>query len=325
RLYALQDANWNVTALTNTAGDAVERYVYDAYGRPTALTGVSTSRAGSLFDWEYGYTGRCYDRETRVYDFRYRQYASNLALFVGRDPRRYYDGRMALYEFLESRPTSTRDPLGTSCASSAEMPFLDPSYFYAGDQSDKLYAIGHVAVTSASRGKCCCDAESPLETTLEVTFTSYDAINRRCFKPAIDHYLEHWGSYFLDDETDNPLNNIAGAPMFSHFEKPEWCTVERSRLVGRWKLVGDRWRPEPDAKPPHCPGISMKIVCTGNCELHNPMRIDISFGEKSSWDRAKGTMSFVNVKSRTKFRCDTCSSIIQLLQFPNVPGPGVIK
>src|SRR5436189_405887 len=32
RLYALQDANWNVTALTSSSGDVQERYAYDAYG-----------------------------------------------------------------------------------------------------------------------------------------------------------------------------------------------------------------------------------------------------------------------------------------------------
>ena len=33
RLYAQQDANGNVTALVNTSGNVVERYVYDPYGR----------------------------------------------------------------------------------------------------------------------------------------------------------------------------------------------------------------------------------------------------------------------------------------------------
>src|SRR5581483_10345645 len=35
RLYAQQDANWNVTAVLNATGTVQERYAYDAYGKPT--------------------------------------------------------------------------------------------------------------------------------------------------------------------------------------------------------------------------------------------------------------------------------------------------
>ncbi len=37
RLYAQHDANFNVTALVNTSGAVVERYVYDPYGAATVL------------------------------------------------------------------------------------------------------------------------------------------------------------------------------------------------------------------------------------------------------------------------------------------------
>ena len=40
RLYYLNDANMNVTALVDTDGGVVERYVYDPYGRPTVLNGA---------------------------------------------------------------------------------------------------------------------------------------------------------------------------------------------------------------------------------------------------------------------------------------------
>ena len=36
RLYAFQDPNWNVIALTDVSGDVQERYAYDAYGMPTS-------------------------------------------------------------------------------------------------------------------------------------------------------------------------------------------------------------------------------------------------------------------------------------------------
>ena len=48
RLYALQDANWNVVALTDAAGTVRERYAYDAYGTPSVLDANFTPRAFML-------------------------------------------------------------------------------------------------------------------------------------------------------------------------------------------------------------------------------------------------------------------------------------
>ena len=43
RLYYLCDANFNVTTLVDTNGDAVERYLYDAYGTVTIYDGSWTN------------------------------------------------------------------------------------------------------------------------------------------------------------------------------------------------------------------------------------------------------------------------------------------
>src|SRR6185295_10139979 len=52
RLYALQDPNWNVAAVTNSTGDVQERYVYDAYGAPLVRSSSFGSRATSNYEWE---------------------------------------------------------------------------------------------------------------------------------------------------------------------------------------------------------------------------------------------------------------------------------
>lgn len=44
RLYALQDANWNVTAVTSATGDIQECYASDAYGQPTFLSPTFATR-----------------------------------------------------------------------------------------------------------------------------------------------------------------------------------------------------------------------------------------------------------------------------------------
>ena len=40
RLYVVQDANWNVTALIDASGNVVERYIYNPYGSVTVLTAI---------------------------------------------------------------------------------------------------------------------------------------------------------------------------------------------------------------------------------------------------------------------------------------------
>ena len=46
RQYAQQDANFNVTSITDSSGAAQERYVYDPYGKATYRTGSWGARAG---------------------------------------------------------------------------------------------------------------------------------------------------------------------------------------------------------------------------------------------------------------------------------------
>src|SRR5262249_44511921 len=55
RLYAQQDANGDVTALVNTSGNLVERFVYDPYGQPTFLTANWVPEGGSAVGWPYLY------------------------------------------------------------------------------------------------------------------------------------------------------------------------------------------------------------------------------------------------------------------------------
>ncbi len=74
-IYYLDDANFNVTTLVNTGGDAVERYVYTPYGVLTIYDATwSNIRSASSYDVEYTYTGRRLDGETGLYYYRHRIY-----------------------------------------------------------------------------------------------------------------------------------------------------------------------------------------------------------------------------------------------------------
>jgi RHS repeat-associated protein len=113
RLYALQDANWNVVALADAGGTMQERYSYTAYGK-CEFRDPSTfaSRPSSLFDWTALYTGRELDVETGLYYYRARYYSTDLGRFVGRDPIEYAAGDANLYRYAANTPTSSMDPTG---------------------------------------------------------------------------------------------------------------------------------------------------------------------------------------------------------------------
>ncbi len=112
-LYALQDARWNVTALIDTSGSALERIIYNAYGASTIVEADFSADTDGVsdYDWEFRFTGREADRETGLHYFRARYYHCRIGRFLGRDPMTYVDG-MNLYAgyFV---PLGV-DPLGSS-------------------------------------------------------------------------------------------------------------------------------------------------------------------------------------------------------------------
>jgi RHS repeat-associated protein len=113
RLYFLNDANFNVTGLLDTAGDAVERYVYSPYGVATIYDATWTnSRSASSYDNVTLYTGRELDAETGLYYYRNRYYSADLGRFVSRDPIGYEGGDVNVYRYIGSNPSIRTDPEG---------------------------------------------------------------------------------------------------------------------------------------------------------------------------------------------------------------------
>ncbi len=118
--FYLQDANYNVTAVTDSSGAVVERYAYTPYGVPTILNGASD---GDGAEWSvdsngsdvknvYLYTGREYDWETGLQINQRRYYASHLGRWLTRDPIEYEADSLNLYEYVASAPTFYIDPSG---------------------------------------------------------------------------------------------------------------------------------------------------------------------------------------------------------------------
>jgi RHS repeat-associated protein len=112
RLYAAQDANWNVTAIINTSGTVVERVLYDAYGKSTLYNAAwSATQASTLYNNEVLFAGYRFDPESGLYQVRNRHYHPTLGRWVQRDPIGYADG-MGLYEYVGGNPANSIDPYG---------------------------------------------------------------------------------------------------------------------------------------------------------------------------------------------------------------------
>jgi len=112
RLYVTQDANWNVTAIVNTAGTVVERVLYDAYGKSTLYNAAwSATQASTLYNNEVLYSGYRLDPESGLYQVRNRHYHPTLGRWVRRDPVGYAGGTN-LYEYSRGRAAIMTDPMG---------------------------------------------------------------------------------------------------------------------------------------------------------------------------------------------------------------------
>ena len=121
RLYAQQDANWDVTALVGkVAGtwQVVERFVYTAYGTATVLN-ASWASAADANDWLYRYQAGKYDGLSGLYNFRNRDYSPSLGRWLEADPAGYVQGAN-LYEANLGAPISHVDPYGLTSDTGSE-------------------------------------------------------------------------------------------------------------------------------------------------------------------------------------------------------------
>lgn len=101
----------NVTYIVALAGSALERYEYDAYGRPIMLNGNWTERATSSYDWNIRYAGYGYDAGCGMYQVRHRVLHPELGRWLQRDAAGYVDGQ-SLYLYASANPILRSDPLG---------------------------------------------------------------------------------------------------------------------------------------------------------------------------------------------------------------------
>ncbi len=89
RQYVQHDANFNVTAILNTGGTVLERYVEDAFGKATFLDASWSTLGSSAYAWNYIHQGGRLDTTTGLVDFRHRPLTTFFGRWVSMDPMRY--------------------------------------------------------------------------------------------------------------------------------------------------------------------------------------------------------------------------------------------
>jgi len=122
RVYALQDANWNTTAIVAAAGvpgvaagNVINRFVYTPYGESQTLTASwTTPAAGSTpaTPWAHLFQGLEQTSMTGLSQARNRQYSPSLGRFIQLDPIGFQAGDNNWYRFVGNAPTGRTDPSG---------------------------------------------------------------------------------------------------------------------------------------------------------------------------------------------------------------------
>ena len=164
RLYALQDPNWNVTAIAESAGSIAERYCDGAYGSPTPLSAAFSAQGSSLLDWEHLFTGRPLHGVFGLICYRERHYDAGLGRFLARDPLGavvphltvlgVIDGGAGvsanLYRYAGNSPGNRTDPLGLLC--DGDQPTYGPANQTGGSTTYGLGSDGLVQPITNSLG-----------------------------------------------------------------------------------------------------------------------------------------------------------------------------
>jgi RHS repeat-associated protein len=101
--YYEQDGIGAVTSLSNSAAALANTYTYDSYGKLTASTGTVAN--------PFQYTGREFDSETGIYEYRARYYDQNVGRFLSEDPIAF-NGGLNFYRYVYGNPVTLVDPLG---------------------------------------------------------------------------------------------------------------------------------------------------------------------------------------------------------------------
>ncbi|HEY5891929.1 MAG TPA: RHS repeat-associated core domain-containing protein, partial [Chthoniobacterales bacterium] len=111
-LYFHQDGLGSTVSLTDSNGNVVESYQYDAFGKPAFSNGSGQAITASARDNRFLFTGREWLAELGLYDYRNRIYSPDLGRFLQADPIGFAGEDADLYRYVGNNPANWLDPLG---------------------------------------------------------------------------------------------------------------------------------------------------------------------------------------------------------------------
>ena len=107
------DRMGNVAFLLDADGDGIEKYTYDAFGKPTVTDwNGENPRPYSRYGNPFMFTGREYFPGLGIYDFRTRFYHPGLGRFLQSDPIGFAAGDANLFRYCGGDPVNSTDPFG---------------------------------------------------------------------------------------------------------------------------------------------------------------------------------------------------------------------
>lgn len=119
----------SVMAVSDQSGTVQERYEYDPFGKVSYYNGTGTALVKSAIGNEVLFTGRSYNAESGLYDYRARAMNPNIGRFVQVDPLLYVDGMNGL-SYVNNNSVGFIDPLGyksSDCNSNSKPIIKAPS------------------------------------------------------------------------------------------------------------------------------------------------------------------------------------------------------
>jgi RHS repeat-associated protein len=120
RIYALQDANWNTTAIVAASGvpgfatgSVIYRFVYTPFGESTVLTASwATPTSPLVTAWNHLFQGLKFNEATGLACVRNRDYSASLGRFIERDPIGFVARDNNWYRFVCNQPSRKTDSSG---------------------------------------------------------------------------------------------------------------------------------------------------------------------------------------------------------------------
>jgi RHS repeat-associated protein len=172
--YYEADGLGSTTSLSSSAGSIANTYVYDSFGNVTSFTGTLTN--------PFQYTGREFDPETGIYEYRYRYYDPNAGRFTSEDPIRFRGG-IDFYEYVFDNPLLWTDPRGLDVQMCTK--YWHPHTFICVDgdcsgfypSGNPIWSPGQIQNDSSNKSKAYCGDVPNTTPCFEKCVTKY--IRRR--------------------------------------------------------------------------------------------------------------------------------------------------